>query len=363
MSTHGVPPAAAAWDVGARVAIFGAVDSGRWATLGLLVRRALESGRAVVVADQGLDPLADQLDALAGTLGAPFRRWPASQARTANRGHSWERWRPGRAPVEALPAFGGALWVDLPASGLDVAGFVHAVHAWRTARAAAPVVVVAHDLAWRDDAGALLSLWDAAAASEGRLCAILTTPGLPSEPGLRSALLGASAVYVHRLDSHADAVILADYLNQPLEEAVEEHGITVHDRTNILPIAAFWLTLPDHDLPLVLVDGTGRPDFVDLFRVTRLEGEGPEVRVGWLVSPLVSPRAPSIQMTCQVVQPVRAAYTLWFRAPEHTQLLRRIAAAGRFLRGVKSTEERAALDAWVMDGRLPSTVQAALDRW
>jgi len=99
------------------------------------------------------------------------------------------------------------------------------------------------------------------------------------------------------------------------------------------------------------------------FRVTRLEGEGPEVRVGWLVSPLVSPRAPSIQMTCQVVQPVRAAYTLWFRAPEHTQLLRRIAAAGRFLLGVESAERRTALDAWVIDGRLPSTAQAALDQW
>ena len=362
MSTHGVPPAAAAWDVGARVAIFGAVDSGRWATLGLLVRRALESGRAVVVADQGLDPLADQLDALAGTLGAPFRRWPASQARTANRGHSWERWRPGRAPVEALPAFGGALWVDLPASGLDVAGFVHAVHAWRTARAAAPVVVVAHDLAWRDDAGALLSLWDAAAASEGRLCAILTTPGLPSEPGLRSALLGASAVYVHRLDSHADAVILADYLNQPLEEAVEEHGITVHDRTNILPIAAFWLTLPDHDLPLVLVDGTGRPDFVDLFRVAAVDGEPPELRVGWLVSPQ-SAKVRSIQMTCQVVSPVKTAYTLWFQAPEHTALLRRIATAGRFLLGVQGDEDTTAVDAWLMDSQVPSIVRAVLDRW
>jgi hypothetical protein len=300
---------AEAWDVGARVAIFGTVDSGRWATLGPLVQRALECGRAVVVADQGLDPLADHLEALADTLGVSFQQWPASQARTANRWHSGHRWRPGRAPAEALPAFEGALWVDLPVSGLDVAGFVQAVQAWRAARADAPVVVVAHDLAWRDDAGALMSLWDAAAASEGRLCAILTTPGLPSEPGLRSALLGASAVYVHRIDSHADAVILADYLNRPLEDGVEEHGITVHDHTNILPIAAFWLTIPEHDLPLVLVDARGRPDFVDLFRVAALEGEGPEVRVGWLVSPLVSPRAPSIQMTCQAVHPVTAAYT------------------------------------------------------
>ena len=97
--------------------------------------------------------------------------------------------------------------------------------------------------------------------------------------------------------------------------------------------------------------------------MTRLEGEGPEVRVGWLVSPLVSPRAPSIQMTRQVVRPVRAAYTLRFRAPEHTELLRRIAAAGRFLLGAKSAEDTAMVDAWVMDGRLPSTVQAALDRW
>jgi hypothetical protein len=68
-------------------------------------------------------------------------------------------------------------------------------------------------------------------------------------------------------------------------------------------------------------------------------------------------------MTCQVVHPVTAAYTLWFRAPEHTPLLRRIAAAGRFLLGVEAAEDRPALDAWLMDGRLPSTVRAALDRW
>jgi hypothetical protein len=78
-------------------------------------------------------------------------------------------------------------------------------------------------------------------------------------------------------------------LNRPLEDGVEEHGITTHDHTNIPPIAALWLTIPKHDLPLVLVDARGRPDVVDLSRVAALEGEGPEVRVGWLVSPLASP--------------------------------------------------------------------------
>jgi hypothetical protein len=359
MSKHQIRPAAEAWDVGPRVTIIGAVDAGRWTTLERLLHRALVLGSAVVVADQGLDPLDNHLEALGAQLGVALQRWPARHTTTRGR----RVWRPGREPLETLPAHARLLWVDLPASGLDIAGLLAVLQGWRAATAAEPMIVVAHDLAWRDDAGALLRLWDAAAACDGRLCVVLTAPGLPREPRLRSALLEASAVYVHRVDSHADAVILADYLNRPLEDGVEEHGITVHDHTNILPIARFWLTLPDHDVPLVLVDASGRPDFVDLFRVAALEGEGPEVRVGWLVSPLVSPRAPSIEMTCQVVRPVTAAYTLWFRAPEHTQLLRRIATVGRFLLGIEPAEHRAALEAWVMDGRLPSTVQAALDQW
>ena len=362
MSTHQGRPVADAWDVGPRVTIIGAVDSGRWTTLERLLHRALVSGYAVVVADQGLDPLDDCLEILGAELGIPLQRWPARPAAT----NGWrvrQRWWPGREPLGTLPAHARLLWVDLPASGMDISGLPAAVQGWRAARAAEPAIVVAHDLAWRDDAGALVGLWDAAAASDGRLCAILTAPGLPSDPQVRSALLEASAVYVHRVDSHADAVILADYLNRPLQAGVAEHEISVHSGTNVLPIAAFWLTIPDHDLRLVLVDTTGRPDFADLFRVAELDGEHPELRVGWLVSPLNPRRERSIQMTCQVVRPVRAAYTLRFCAPEHTELLRRIAAAGRFLLGAKSAEDTAMVDAWVMDGRLPSIVQAALDRW
>jgi hypothetical protein len=69
-------------------------------------------------------------------------------------------------------------------------------------------------------------------------------------------------------------------------------------------------------------------------------------------------------MTCQVVRPVRTAYTLWFQAPKHTALLRRIATAGRFLLGVHGAEDAdAMLDTWLIDGQVPSTVQTALDRW
>ena len=68
MSTHQGRPVADAWDVGPRVTIIGAVDSGRWTTLERLLHRALVSGYAVVVADQGLDPLGDRLE----VLGAEF---------------------------------------------------------------------------------------------------------------------------------------------------------------------------------------------------------------------------------------------------------------------------------------------------
>jgi hypothetical protein len=338
------------------------VDSGRWATLEPLIRRALGSGRAVVVADQGLDPLTDQLEDLAGKLDISLQRWPVQPADAARGWRDRSVTPPGRTAVGALLAFENLLWIDLPASGLDVAGFVEAVHGLRVARADEPVVVVAHDLAWRNDAGALMELWDAASTSEDRLCAILTAPGLPSETRLRSSLLEASLVGVHRVDSPVDAAILADYLNQPLKDGVEEHEITVNYRTNILPIGEFFLTLPDHHLPLVLVDATGRPDFVDLFRVAELDGEQPEIQVGWLVSPL-SGQQRSIQMTCQVVRPVKAAYSLWFQAPEHTALLRRIATAGQFLLGVQPSEDIGAVNAWIMDGRLPSTVRATLDHW
>jgi hypothetical protein len=349
------------WDIGARVAIFGAIDSERWATLEPLIRRALGSGCAVVVADQGLDPLIDRLQALAGELGVGLQRWPVQQT-DVNTG--WRSWLPtpsGRAPIRALPAFEYLLWIALPTSGLDVADFVEVVRGLRVVRADQPVVVVAHDLAWRDDAGALVDLWDAASTSEGRLCAILTAPGLPSEPRLRSAMLEASLVGVHRLDSPSDAAVLADYFNQPLEDGVEAHEITVHDGTNMLPIGEFFLTLPEQELPLVLVDASGRPDFVELFRVAEVDGE-PEIAVGWLVSPL-SIRDRWIQMTCQVVRPVKAAFTLQFQDPEHTVLLRRIAAAERFLLGVQPTEDVGAVDAWIADGHLPSTVRMALERW
>jgi hypothetical protein len=43
MSKHGVQPTAETWDTGARVTIFGAVDTRRYATCG-----ALKSGRAMV---------------------------------------------------------------------------------------------------------------------------------------------------------------------------------------------------------------------------------------------------------------------------------------------------------------------------
>jgi hypothetical protein len=357
MSKARLRPSSEAWDVGARVAIFDAVDAERWTTLGPLLRRALTSGHAVVVADQGLDPLADRLSVLAADIAVPLQRWPARQA-----GRGWQRFWPRHTTTAALPRFEDLLWIDFPESGLDVAGFVPAVQDWLTAHAERPLVVLAHDLAWREDAGGLAGLWDAAAASEGRLCAILTAPGLPSNPWARAALLEASLVGVHRVDSPADAAVLAGYFNQSLEDGVREHGIAVHDRTNVLPISAFFVTVPERGLPLVLVDAAGRPDFEDLFRVTDLEQEPPETRVAWLVSPPTG-RERSIQMTCQVVRPVTTAYTLWFRAPEHTALLRRIGATGRFLLGIQPTVDEDAVDAWVMDGRLPSTVQTALDQW
>jgi len=102
---------------------------------------------------------------------------------------------------------------------------------------------------------------------------------------------------------------------------------------------------------------------VDLSRVAELEAEELEIRVSWLISPLAAAQPPSAQMLCQVTRPVTAAYTPWFRAPEHTVLLRRIAIVGRFLLGPQPSADANAMDAWVMDGRLPSTVQAAFDRW
>ena len=124
-------------------------------------------------------------------------------------------------------------------------------------------------------------------------------------------------------------------------------------QTNLLPISAFYLTTAERHLPLVLVDATGRPDFTDLFRVSELEREQPSVRVGWLVSP-TSGADRSIQMTCHVDRPVTTAYTLWFRAPEHTALMRRIATAGRFLLGVQPEEEVPDLEVWVVDSPYPA---------
>src|SRR5918912_213161 len=127
MSKQWSRPVAQAWDVGARVAIFGAVDSERWATLGALVQRALVSGRAVVVADQGLDPLADHLEALTDNLDVSLRRWPDQQPGTARGWREWRRRRPGRGLAGGLPQFENLLWIDLPASGLSIVGFVEAV--------------------------------------------------------------------------------------------------------------------------------------------------------------------------------------------------------------------------------------------
>lgn len=254
------------------------------------------------------------------------------------------------------------MWVDLPASGLDVAGFVGIVREWHGSHAECRTLVLAHDLAWREDAHELAWLWEAAARSDGRLRAIVTAPGLPSDPWARAALLEASLVGVHRVDSPADAVVLAGYLNRSLDDGVQEHAIAANYRTNLLPISAFYLTTAERQLPLVLVDATGRPDFADLFRVSELERVQPSIRVGWLVSPTSGPDR-SIQMTCHVDRPVTTAYTLWFRAPEHTALMRRIATASRFLLGIQPEEDAPDLEAWVVDSPLPGIVRAALDRW
>jgi len=250
----------------------------------------------VVVADQGLDPLADRLSVLAADIAVPLQRWPARQA-----GRGWQRFWPRHTTTAALPRFEDLLWIDFPESGLDVAGFVPAVQDWLTAHAERPLVVLAHDLAWREDAGGLAGLWDAAAASEGRLCAILTAPGLPSNPWARAALLEASLVGVHRVDSPADAAVLAGYFNQSLEDGVREHGIAVHDRTNVLPISAFFVTVPERGLPLVLVDAAGRPDFEDLFRVTDLEQEPPDPANPLLSMPnvVVTPHMASVSDVSQ----------------------------------------------------------------
>lgn len=346
-----------AWDAGARVAIFGAVDADRWVTLEPLVRQAVACGYLVIVADQGLDPLADRLGALAASLDKSLRRWPAS-----HQGHRRRRWWSAGASATTLWPVDDLLWIDLPTSGLDVAAFVDMVRGWLGSHPESRMLVLAHDLAWRDDAHELGWLWDTAARSHGRLRAIVTAPGLPSDPWARAALLEASLVGVHRVDSHDDAVALAGYLNRSLQDGVQEHMMADNYQTNLLPISAFYLTTAERHLPLVLVDATGRPDFTDLFRVSELEREQPSVRVGWLVSP-TSGADRSIQMTCHVDRPVTTAYTLWFRAPEHTALMRRIATAGRFLLGVQPEEEVPDLEAWVVDSPLPGIVRAALDRW
>jgi len=342
--------------VGARVAIFGAVDADRWVTLEPLLRQALACGYLVIVADQGLDPLAERLGALAAKLKISLRRWPAG-----HEGHRWRSWWSAHASATTLGPVDELLWIDLPASGLDVAAFVDMVRGWQGSHAESRALVLAHDLAWRDDAHELAWLWDAA-RSDGRLRAIVTAPGLPSDSWARQALLEASLVGVHRVDSHANAVVLASYLNQSLQDGVQEHAIAANYQTNLLPISTFYLSTAERQLPLILVDAAGRPDFADLFRVSELQGEQPSVRVDWLVSP-TSGLDRSIQMTCHVDRPVTTAYTLWFRAPEHTALMRRIATAGRFLLGIQPEEDVPDLEAWVVDSPLPGIVRAALERW
>jgi hypothetical protein len=86
-------------------------------------------------------------------------RGARAPAGSVNRWRHWRR-RHGRAPTGALPRFQALLWIDLPASGLDVAGFVAAVQDWREGEQR-PLVVLAHDLAWREDAGHLAGPWDA----------------------------------------------------------------------------------------------------------------------------------------------------------------------------------------------------------
>jgi len=97
MSRARSAPAADAWDVGSRVATFGAIDSDRWVTLKPLVRKALACGYLVIVADQGLDPLADRLGAFAANLKIPLRRWPAR-----HEGHGWRSWWSARTSATTL---------------------------------------------------------------------------------------------------------------------------------------------------------------------------------------------------------------------------------------------------------------------
>ena len=162
-----------AWDAGARVAIFGAVDSDRWVTLEPLVRQAVACGYPVIVADQGLDPLADRLEALAASLDKSLRRWPEATKDTAGEG--------GGLPARRRPRCGQSTTCcgsTYQLSGLDVAAFVDMVRGWLGSDPESRMLVLAHDLAWRDDAHELWVARDTAARSDGRLRAIVTAPGL-----------------------------------------------------------------------------------------------------------------------------------------------------------------------------------------
>jgi len=114
----------------------------------------------------------------------------------------------GLAPRDVIAVAREGALVELASEAAEAMERSAEVVSRLTAHAERPLVVLAHDLAWREDAGGLAGLWDAAAASEGRLCAILTAPGLPSNPWARAALLEASLVGVHRVDSPADAEYL-----------------------------------------------------------------------------------------------------------------------------------------------------------
>ena len=233
----------------------------------LVTASSFACGYLVIVADQGLDPLADRLKALAANLKISLRRWPAG-----DKGQRWRSWWSARTSATHVLA-GRRPVVDRPTrvTGLDVAAFVDMVRRWHASHAESRTLVLAHDLAWRNDAHELAWLWDSAARSDGRLRAIVTAPGLPSDPWARAALLEASLVGVHRVDSHDDAVILAGYLNRSLQDGVQEHAIAANYQTNLLPISAFYLTTAERR-------PTSGPRGCD--RSTRLRRPIPCVRTG-----------------------------------------------------------------------------------